>query len=298
MQKDFSQFRARYIVLDIILIPIITGILLGVISTIIGIESGASIFNNQILLYSLYSVVMLTICTSIFYKLKRNGIQIKYLIGDTAIHQLPWLKLLIIFYGIQSLSHGISQLTIFLMHLVSPDLTIFILESSKMPDAYSAGSLSSKILLSIVIFISIVLVAPLAEEFIFRGVVLHRLAAKIGVLPAVVFSALLFGAAHLNIYAISIGISFIFVTLLYLKTRALVVPILYHMMNNAMSMISEVVDALSYSNSPELEITLHTLWSGLLNTAFALPILLYFFKKPTRSELLPYTANIESMNGR
>jgi uncharacterized protein len=293
MQGKFSQFKARYILIDFILITVILGILLGVASAVTGLRLKMS--EDPILLYSfgflLYGLILLITLR----KLKKANIQIKNLIGNTPLREIQWLMLFIVFYGIFTLQRGISQLTIFFSHLFFPSFTKSAIKSIALQYTYETDSLALKVIFYILVFVTVVIMAPVVEEFIFRGVILHRFAAKWGVTSAIVLSSFLFGIAHINIHAISIGVSWIFATLIYIKTKAMIVPITYHVMNNLIAIISVIVNMLSYPND-QIEITLQTLWGGLLNTIFALPILFYFLKWPSRSDLLPYAANIESAN--
>jgi uncharacterized protein len=190
--------------------------------------------------------------------------------------------LLIVFYGVETLEHGIAQLTLFFTHYFFPIFAEFAIENASVQCSYETDSLALKFIFYILLVLSTVIVAPVSEEFIFRGVILHRLATKWGVTAAVILSSFLFGIAHMNIYSIPIGISSIFVALIYIKTQTLIVPIAFHAMHNAMAVVYGIIRVSSYSSHP------------VLNTAFAIPILIYFLKRPNHSELMPYTANTES----
>lgn len=293
MQEHFSRFKARYILLDLIIIFVTLVILVIVASLVTKLnpESLKNPFAASIVNY----LFIIALCLSIIRRLKKNDIQIKSIIGNTSFRDFPWLMLSIIFYGILTLNQGVAQLTIFFGYKIAPDLVISAIKSTSSQYSYETNSLPLKIMFNIVLFVSIVIVAPLSEEFVFRGVLFHRFAAKWGATAAIVLSSLIFGLLHMNIYAISLGVSFIFVTLTYIKTKALIVPIAFHVMNNAVAMMSLILHQ-TIPSSGAVEITLRTLWSGLLDTAFALPILFYFLKWPSNSDLVPYTANFEAAN--
>lgn len=79
---------------------------------------------------------------------------------------------------------------------------------------------------------------PITEEFIFRGFLLNRLIKKTNIWLGIFISSALFAAFHLD-YKILIG-TFLFgiiASLLYLKTRNLLVPILIHMFHNSIVFI-------------------------------------------------------------
>lgn len=88
----------------------------------------------------------------------------------------------------------------------------------------------------ILAFISVVILAPIVEELIFRGVVFNEVAkSKGGALPIIV-SALLFGLAHGEpvqiVYTFIGGLIFGFV---YSKTHSLPVVMFLHMLNNLLA---------------------------------------------------------------
>ncbi|MCF0260618.1 MAG: CPBP family intramembrane metalloprotease [Erysipelotrichaceae bacterium] len=87
-------------------------------------------------------------------------------------------------------------------------------------------------------FVSAVMAAPLLEELIFRGVILNSLK-KFSPFFALVFSSLLFAAAHLNLYqgipVFGMGMAF---GLMYLKTGSLAAPIYMHCVNNLLAVVS------------------------------------------------------------
>lgn len=85
------------------------------------------------------------------------------------------------------------------------------------------------------------------------------------------------------------GISFVFVSLTYIKSQSMWVPIAYHAMHNTTWFVSKIVTEISGADSTD--ITLKSLWFGLLNILFALPILLYFLKWPNNIEELPHNVN-------
>lgn len=80
-----------------------------------------------------------------------------------------------------------------------------------------------------IILISTILIAPIAEEFVFRGLVYRRARAYRGVKWGIFLSALLFGIFHLNmvqgIFAFLLGLFFAW---MYERTQTLIVPIVCH----------------------------------------------------------------------
>ncbi|MCY4437263.1 MAG: type II CAAX endopeptidase family protein [Chloroflexi bacterium] len=93
-------------------------------------------------------------------------------------------------------------------------------------------------------FIVLVVVAPITEEPLFRGILLHGFTRNYGAWWAVIVTAFLFGAIHMNpwqfVGAFFLGLAFGWWTL---ETRSILPAILGHAMNNGMVVIT--VDVLS-----------------------------------------------------
>ena len=86
----------------------------------------------------------------------------------------------------------------------------------------------------LVIFITVVFLAPILEEVIFRGIILHRLMrTSMNTWLAIIIPALLFGIIHGNVlqgsYAFIIGIAF---GLVYVWFRSIWAPIIMHITFN------------------------------------------------------------------
>lgn len=107
---------------------------------------------------------------------------------------------------------------------------------------------------------TVVILAPLMEELVFRKQLLDR-CAQYGEKTAMVFSALAFAMFHMNLfqffYAFGMGLIFAYV---YLRTRRLRYPVLMHMIINFMGSVVPLwvvsnldLDALSNLNPQNLD---------------------------------------------
>ncbi len=96
----------------------------------------------------------------------------------------------------------------------------------------------------LLLILSVGIVGPITEELLFRGLIFDRLDRYLGTRPAVIISALIFGAVHLNmvqfIYATIIGILFAY---FYSRYRNIWIPIIAHITVN---MAGVVLMALGY----------------------------------------------------
>lgn len=85
---------------------------------------------------------------------------------------------------------------------------------------------------------AIIILAPILEEYLFRGVMLDGLLKRISPIKAILISSALFGLVHLNpwqfISAMMIGI---FAGWIYYKTRSLSLAIIIHFANNGWAML-------------------------------------------------------------
>lgn len=83
-----------------------------------------------------------------------------------------------------------------------------------------------------------VIVIPVIEEAIFRGVIMRRLAERWGVTSGVVISSIVFGIAHFD--PIGMFVVGVIMSGLYFQTRTLWVPIFCHVLNNGLSFLLEI----------------------------------------------------------
>lgn len=98
----------------------------------------------------------------------------------------------------------------------------------------------------IIYTLMVVIAAPLCEEIVFRGIILNSLK-KYSPAFAVVFSALLFALAHMNLYqGISVMGMGLAMGFMYLKTGSLQASIFMHFINNFIAVLADYIP-LTYS---------------------------------------------------
>lgn len=97
-----------------------------------------------------------------------------------------------------------------------------------------------------------VIVAPLVEEVLFRGFLLHRWALRWGTGTGVVLSSILFALGHVELLGhFLFGVA---MCALYLRTRSLWVPIAAHSLNNLVVSLATLPDV--FHPKPEDKMTL------------------------------------------
>lgn len=125
------------------------------------------------------------------------------------------------------------SLTTFWVYLVIEDsffqLDPFIVEPS-----------NETVLFLIVSMVVTTVTGPIAEEFVFRGLLLNRLIKKTNMWAGILISSLAFAAIHMQ--AEKMLATFIFgilASLIYLKTKNLFIPILIHIVHNGFTLFQE-----------------------------------------------------------
>jgi membrane protease YdiL (CAAX protease family) len=218
-------------------------------------------------------------------KVRRNGIQLARFFrkGDrVGIVGLTGLVLVLIVFAI-----GAILLFDFALAHVSPRILAWL----KQPDPPASPNRVVRNVNLLLDSLTLVLLAPVLEELVFRGFLLNRWAAKWGVRTAAWLSAVAFAVPHTRdpIGAFVFGLC---MSLLYVKTRALWPSITAHSLNNTVALAFKlfygrekathaVVSLDSYKSFPLL---------GLVLLVLAAPFLIAFIYRnwPSRNEALPY----------
>ena len=135
------------------------------------------------------------------------------------------------------------------------------------------------VLANLLNFLTLVLVAPVVEEFIVRGILLTRWAVKWGVVRAVIMSSVIFALLHNNI----IGM-FCFACVLsifYIRTKSLFIPMSIHITNNSIAWILAWLGTeFGEPSSHTADVELHELWQiGLIGVVITIPCAIYFWRR-------------------
>lgn len=185
---------------------------------------------------------------------------IHYLLNSLNIVQIGivWIYIFIIFYFVFKLKDVIPNAKKDISDVFSPDtiklilfvviLNIFLSYGMLYFSNFVLGVVQSKNIFNSFLtggLIATIIVSPISEELIFRGVFLNRLQLALPTTFAVLISSLLFASLHSfgSIFA-----AFIFgvcVAVLYLKTENIFVPILAHFLNN---LFAEIIVRIDYGN--------------------------------------------------
>ena len=152
------------------------------------------------------------------------------------------------------------------------------------------------ILANAINYLTIVLVAPVMEEFFVRGILLTRWTVKWGVIRAILASSIVFGLLHTNIIG---GFCFACVmAIFYIRTKSLFVPIFLHILNNltAWIMVYFTMDLdtpVSYQTIAEFQ---ESWWIGLIALVISIPCVILFcrYYLPKSDWRVPYLSDFDN----
>ena len=159
---------------------------------------------------------------------------------------------------------SIGSLGIFLIMTLATMIIIeLITELIPMPESF-IELFEGLIQPNIFSFLTIVVLAPILEELLFRGIILEAFLKNYSPWKAIIWSAFIFGIAHFNPWQI-IGASLagILIGWAYVKTNSLIPGIMIHFVNN---LISFSIMTFSQNNSLYL--------SDFIDTPFMYSILI------------------------
>ncbi len=219
-----------FIYLEASVLPfIVAESILLVLATIIGI------LNEQFLGLAeatyLLSVIAVVIWGSIFFFWYRHETRFE---GKGRVRELLKVKNIILFIflgiGCQFFSSGVMSL----------------LQYSFERAFRQYGQVIESILNENIVLVLLytVIIAPLAEEVVFRGLILHRARRTVSFWGANILQAVFFGLYHQNliqgVYATAIGL---LLGMIYRKFNTIIAPILLHILINASAFIVLLVPA-------------------------------------------------------
>lgn len=284
----FTQIKARYLFLWLLIFYLGFSVIYGVIASLFAPVAN---FEVPIVSHIIYFLSLLSLCCYLLRKLRQFQINPQYIMGNL-YPSYPWLSLMGLTVILLLFSVGVALLSLYFLSLVAPGFSESLMESVSKPDSHS-----SSIIYKCLESINYIVVAPIAEEFIFRGVLLHRLGTKWNISAGVWISSIIFGCFHPN----PIGISMLGVVwaLLYIQTRTLVIPIIAHMMNNTIVVLEQLLAALIVEDNgvtesaTDIDINDYSWKMGLFLVILSVPFLLRFIyqKFPSKNQSLPYFAN-------
>ncbi|HBN96494.1 MAG TPA: hypothetical protein DDZ66_09340 [Firmicutes bacterium] len=179
-------------------------------------------------------------------------------------------KMVGLLWGSLTVNLGLAYLTVVMwMTFFGPQLLEIL-----------GGFEATSIMTAVVQFVGVVLLAPIFEEFVFRGIILGYALQRWNDKTAIILSALLFALGHApNLLGPLVG--GLILSLLYVRTRTLVAPMLVHMANNLFGFlmgIGDIFDSTTASLLLETTDRTHLVIVGITLLTVGLWPLIYFVK--------------------
>ncbi len=176
--------------------------------------------------------------------------------------QYLWVALLTF-----AVSVGFEGLVGYVLTWVQPSYIERVTEQAILSEEGSPG-------LNILTILLAVILAPMMEEIVFRGLIFQRLSIRYGLTTAIVTSSLVFGLLHFESF-LGAGVFGVFMCLLFYHTKNLWVPVFVHVINNALAVgIDTWVREDGSYTFEEFRTTMLIYMIGLLG----LPLMYIFFK--------------------
>ena len=222
----------------------------------------------------------------IIWKFKSCNVDYKKIIGKFPPDYKWWwilgIVVLLIFF-----SSGTYWILYYPLSFIAPSYVNGVLNETSL---YTMADTMSPFVYNSLLVLITVLIAPIVEEFIFRGVIMQRLAVKWGITAGVLISSFIFGILHGDILgAFVFGI---FMSLLYINTRTLLVPIACHMLNNGLAFGLLFIGILMGESETTTTVAQFQsdILSGLIPLLVTAPIVIYFVYKnwPKKGTKIPY----------
>lgn len=245
----FNHMKIR-LLLGLSIIGFIGFVVIAIFSTFFGADEGFIATCLSIIMY----IVVPFIFFYHYYRKEPFSLKQVVFFSRSAQWVLPICAIVVV-----AISFSLSTfwLTLFTIEPILPILVDFLMEEVPFP--------TNPFYLFFEILVISVL-APIVEEFFFRGVILHRIMLKTSMWGGILISSLLFGILHSDI----IGAFFfgVIACLLYLRTGNLLLPIMMHILNNTIAVV------LSFVPTDWLESVLILSKEDITGKAFPISIML------------------------
>ncbi len=161
-----------------------------------------------------------------YYAYRKAGVPLKELFPYRSFNFLVLIPVLFFFWSAQNL---IGEVNIWVEHVLPPPSWFWELFNKIFESDYGIYGAILKV----------VIVAPIVEELIFRGIIMHGLMRNYSKFTAVFVSALMFALFHLNPWQFpATFVLGVVLGILMVRTRNIFLCILGHAINNGLVLIS------------------------------------------------------------
>ncbi|CAG7841131.1 hypothetical protein CLOHAE12215_02555 [Clostridium haemolyticum] len=214
-----DRYFEKITILETLGIYVLINILVFLSTLVINVDSKSAINKNLLVIIS-----EILLITYIIYRLSHNNFKLKEAIID--FKNKPQYKdglIIFILHGILALTAALGLA--YAVYKINPELTKKMLNEKIIE---SNGTIYD----SIYEFILGVILAPIMEELIFRGIMFNRLKMRWGAGVAIIISSIIFGLLHMDLAIIGAVLFGIMMCILYMKTRNILTTMAIHFINN------------------------------------------------------------------
>ncbi|MCF6409358.1 CPBP family intramembrane glutamic endopeptidase [Pseudalkalibacillus salsuginis] len=187
--------------------------------------------------FALYAVAVLWLRRA-YYK---NNMSVKGLFKSIRKSNGLGKKMLFTIFHL-TFSFSVVTFIFYLFSFLVPDFLVEMLEDGDATRSFVSET-------SIPSFILIVLIAPIVEELVFRGTLLQKLRFKYGNTAGILVTSAIFSLIHMNSGMIGHFTLGVFLSIFYLKTKNIWVPIICHALNNFLAFFAFMIDGGSSEGS-------------------------------------------------
>lgn len=201
------------------------------LAQIVGAIFSLSILTKRLIEVALLSYFYFNVA---FGYLRDIGVDKRELFG-TRLCGLKLWEIIGIFIPLFMFSFFFTTTFSYLLSFVSPKAVELFSDLAKVTQGlYISETTFQPVVYHILMGIYVVIVAPIYEEIIFRGILLNRFAAKYGLNKAIILSSFIFGLLHFQ-YFLPLFLVGIFLSLISVKTSSLNAAIFIHVFNNLLA---------------------------------------------------------------
>lgn len=278
--NPFENLRARTVILWVILGSLVLVGLFLVLARLARLDADDPQNLEIAMGFALYGAL----ASWIVWACRRSDIGLRRLVGTLpdAYNRLSWVRLAGLLAVTMAFSYGSILVLAYGLSSVAPGVLELLFEAvSTEPYPRMSYQLG--------LAVEVVILAPVLEEVFFRGILVNRWGTRWGVPTALVASSIAFGILHAN--PIGIGVAGLVAALLYLRTRTLIVPVVFHAVNNLVPTLAELVDPSGPLDvAAEIQAVRDDVFIGVALVAVSLPILAWYVRRhwPARDAALPY----------
>ncbi|NOP79012.1 CPBP family intramembrane metalloprotease [Bacillus paranthracis] len=208
--NPFQKMRARYFLIVFALLTVVARASNELIENTFHMQN--STFINILIFYILP-------LTWIYFEYKKHRVAFSVFINRNETFNL--VQVLYITIMLCVFSYGYLILYMYSFAWITPT---FIMNALREPIMDSTGGYVYQVIM-------VVFIAPIIGEFVFRGFLLQRFAAKWGTSIAIIVVAILFALLHVDF--LGAVVFSIVLSIVYIRTNSLLMPIAIHMLNNA-----------------------------------------------------------------